>query len=66
MRVLICQRLKHGLLKGSGLMTSELEAIATIGFLNYCNIVDISYMLSTYLNKLNNLIPNTTSKLLIA
>ena len=45
-------------------MTSELEAIATIGFLNYCNIVDISYMLSTYLNKLNNLIPNITSILL--
>ena len=31
-----------------------------------CNIADLSDMLPTYLNKLNNLIPNTTSKLLIA
>ena len=51
-------------MNASALMTSELEAIATIGFLNCCNIADISGMLSTYLNKLNNLIPNITSILL--
>jgi hypothetical protein len=45
MRVLICQRLKHAPLNTSGLMTSELEAIVQIDFLECCNFREISDML---------------------